>query len=171
LFAGALLASSASNATSIVAIKKHDPKSARPAIERFVQAIDADDVATFNAASSFSVSVYSDELGEVETNEGEAFVRSMNYSEGEPDDAPIAIASIRPWVKHQFYPIYLVVLERELWRTKQYGIDEMLEPVEIDRPHFETTMTTWIVAFRGDKLFSFRQADELYFVANGSSHG
>jgi hypothetical protein len=150
-------------ATSIAAIRAHDPQHARPAIERLVAAIDSNDMERLQRSGILPF-VYTDALGMVEFDEQQAFLASMNGSDGREDRAPIKIIDFRPLISHKFHPVYLVTLEREVWKLKDYETDGMLMPQEIDRPHWETDWTSWLITFRGSDISSIREADDLWLA-------
>lgn len=155
---------SPSGATSLAAIRAHSPEFAQSAIERLVADIDSNDLRRLDASGILPF-VYTDRLGMVEWEDRDAFLAAMNRSDGREDAAPIRIVHLRSLTRHKYYPVYLVTIEREVWRLKAYETDDMLPPVEIDHPHYEREPSTWLVAFRGNSIASLRQADELALAA------
>lgn len=157
----ALLPACPAPATSFSDPDPHDPKLACEAIKRVVAGFNAGrlgDPDSWKPGPTF----FSDSFGEVEEAEEAAFLHSMRHSEGRPDEKPIELRDVRIVHKDEDDPLYLVVLDRESWHEKRLTTDELLMPIEIDDPHFETDTNFWLVRFMSNALTDFREAPEVH---------
>jgi hypothetical protein len=155
------LVSAPASALSIAAMRPHNPILSRPALDKLIAAIDSNDPARLDVLPF----IYTDALGQVDIEEEAAFIEAMNTSDGRKDRDPIKVVEFELLVRDKFYPVYLVTLERQVWKLKEIEMDGCANITEHDRPHWETSRTTWLAAFRSNNIASFRQADELAFAA------
>ena len=167
LLAVAMLAgmcASASQATSIGSPRPHDPLIACMSIEELVGDLNAGK--PFGREFRHYREVHTDALGKLERDEIEGFNQWLLTSEGKPDRSPMTIRSIRTLGGDEIVRHYVLTTERTRWRTKRIELDEMLQMIEIDDPHWGAGYVTWLVAFNGNNLQSIRQADELTHIAS-----
>lgn len=124
-------------------------------------------VADFNEGQPFAApldpyrTIYTDELGEVERDELEAFNTAMLTSEGKRDRKPMSISSVHTLGGTETDRQYVLTIERVRWRTKRLELDDMFDVIAIDDPHWETHHTFWLVTFESNSLRTVREADEL----------
>ena len=111
--------------------------------------------------------VYTDDLGKVERDEVEAFASYMLTSHGRQDRVPMEVHSIHVLGGDEFERFYVLTLKRSQWQLKRYEEDGMLNPIEIDDPHWDTGYSTWLVHFSSHSLRSVRQADDLVYLQSG----
>lgn len=157
LLAGWALVASPVQATSVEARAAHDPRQACAAATALVAELAAGQL--HGPANTAHRRYYSNGLGEVEADEEPQFIQSLLSSAGKPDRRPMRIHSLLRLGKDT--SLYLVMVERQLWQAKRYDTDEMLRPVAVDDPHWESELATWLISFDGNEITSMRQADEL----------
>ena len=124
-------------------------------------------VADFNEGRPFAAplkpyrTIYTDELGEVERDEIEAFNTAMLTSEGKRDHKPMSIYSVHTLGGTETDRQYVLTIQRVSWRTKRLEVDGMLQVVEVDDPHWDTHHSFWLVTFESNSLRTVREAGEL----------
>lgn len=154
-----LLITASAEATSIAAPRPHDPLQACGAVRQLV--------ADLNAGKPHGDGAwrprfyFTDAFGRVEPGELDAFARSLRESAGQPDRAPMRIVGLYRLGQKDSAGQYILLTEREHWQLKDYEDGPMLLPVEVDRPHWAVTNTTWLITFSGGEITHVREASEL----------
>jgi hypothetical protein len=157
----ALLPATAALATSITPAPPHDPKLGCKAIKQVIADLNAGrlrDPKLWHSGPTF----FSDAFGKVETGEESAFLHFMRHSEGRPDPKPIRLYRVWTLLPDKDDPVYLVGLEREVWREKRMVDDGMMNMQEVDDPHYETDTSSWLVSFWSNRIIHFREVPEMY---------
>ena len=139
-------------ATSIVALRPHDPAWACPAIETAV----AEMTGQKPRAEPWPI-YYSDKFGTVEYDEQTAFVKSMTSSEGRPDRSPIQLTFVWPVGKQKddkSRALYVISLERDKWHKER---EMSLDPMQTEPEGFDFTPSYWLVEFSENHIVTMRE--------------
>lgn len=149
-------------ATSIARAPQHDPTLACEAIKALVAGLATGTVADIGAPSGF-VTFFSDALGKIEGEaEKTAFLAALHEASGKPDRRPLRLYHAYSMRSDEEGASYLVALERQRWTLVRDEVDDMLMPIEVPDPHYETTISYWIATFSSNSMWQFREAGELY---------
>lgn len=154
-----LLLAAPAGATSIAAAMPHDPQLACGAVRELVADLNAGKP---HGDGAWRLRFYfTDAFGRVEPGELDAFARSLRESAGRPDRTPMRIVALYRLGHKDSTGQYILVTGREQWQLKDYEDNAMLLPVEVDRPHWADTSTTWLITFSGGTITHVREAGEL----------
>ena len=110
--------------------------------------------------------IHTDQFGQLERSEIEAFNRFMLTSEGKPDRVSIELTSVHVLGGNENEKFYVITLGRTLWRLKRHDVDSMHPVWEIDDPHWDRGHSTWLVYFKSNSIQSVRQAKELVYLTS-----
>ncbi|MFA6115024.1 MAG: hypothetical protein WC729_13560 [Sphingomonas sp.] len=157
------------SATSVAAIRPHQPAFACSALANLLQGL-ATAKRPQLGGLLVGVQVSTDELGSVQWEEWEALAASLRTHNGKPDQHPMRLESLRRIDDRQdkTSAFYVATIERDRWELERYmGDDGLLMPIFEPDPHFEPRREFWIVGFLGNRIVNLREADELYRIASG----
>lgn len=113
------------------------------------------------------IQVTTDALGRVQSAEWDMLLAGLRTHNGKPDKVPMRLTALRRIDDRdeKTVALYVARVERERWELERYtGDDGLLMPVYEPDPHYETAHHLWLVGFRGNRVVSLREADELYVL-------
>ena len=111
------------------------------------------------------LSVTTDTLGTVAWEENEARATELGSHAGKPDRVPLRLLSLHRLDagREETAATYVAMVERDRWELERYtGSDGLLMPVYEPDPHYETRSSSWLVTFRGNRIWTLREAGELW---------
>ena len=139
-------------ATSIVALRPHNPARACPAIETAVAEMTGQKPRT----EPWPI-YYSDEFGTVEYDEHIAFVKSMTTSERRPDRSPIQLTFAWPVGKQEddkSRALYVISLHRDKWHKER---EVSFDPMQTEPEGFDFAPSYWLVEFSENRIVTMRE--------------
>jgi hypothetical protein len=143
-------------ATSIVAIRPHDPAHACPAIKEAIAQMTGQ-----SPSPGYWPIFYTDKFGIVEYDELADFVASMTSSQGRADKSPIELSSVWPVARQtadktpdKTRALYVIRLERNQWHNER---ESSFDPMHIEPEGFEPTPSYWLLEFAGDRIIEARE--------------
>jgi hypothetical protein len=139
-------------ATSIVTLRPHDPEQACFAIKDVVS-----EMTGKKRQSNLWPLYYDDKFGVVEYHERDAFIKSMNASEGKPDKSAIVVTNVWPVGKRDnksAKALYVVGLERYKWLPER---ESSFDPMNIEPEGYEFVPSYWLAEFSENRVVQFRE--------------
>lgn len=155
------LACSGAQALSIAAAREHDPDRACAAVEDLLALIRARDPEGKTLYTLFTT----DALGTVQYEERPRFFEAMTSSEGRTDDRPARIDRMYRLTDDRFSPLYLIRLERTVWREFRFEDDGNGGGENVRDPRFTVEASYWLVDFSSDQVAHMREGFEFYALA------
>lgn len=161
LIAALAMAAPPAQALSIVAAREHDRDRACADVADLLATIRERDPQGRTLSTIFTT----DALGTVEYQELQRFFEAMTTSEGRADNRPARIDRLYRLTDDKFSPLYLVRIERMVWREFRFEDDGNGGGENVRDPRFNPEASYWLIGFNSNHVASLREAFELYALA------